>query len=151
MVGYDDEVSKAMEYVFGNVLVCSTAEAAKAVTFHGSIRMRSVTLDGDVYDPSGTLSGGSKPNTSGVLVKVQELKAIKHELEEAKKMLLSAEKEWDSVKDKVKRWKDAKRMIDLQSHQVQLLEQRVKESNATKVLHQSDQKDGNMLKIRPYL
>jgi structural maintenance of chromosome 2 len=38
--------------------------------------MRSVTLDGDVYDPSGTLSGGSAPSGDGVLVHVQELAGV---------------------------------------------------------------------------
>ena len=133
LVGYAEDVSKAMEYVFGNVLVCTNAEAAKAVTFNNGIRMKSVTLDGDVYDPSGTLSGGSKPNASGVLIKVQELKSIDDELNKAKMVLHEAENEWDRVKDRVKRWKEAGRNLELQNHQIQLLDQRVKESNATKV------------------
>lgn len=133
LVGYSSDVSKAMEYVFGNVLICPDAEAAKAVTFHKDIRMKSVTLDGDVYDPSGTLSGGSKPTTSGVLVKVQELKAIEDELEKAKRALADAEKEWEQVKGRMDRFKEAKRTLDLKSHEVTLLEQRVGESNATRV------------------
>lgn len=122
-----------MEFVFGNVLICPNAEAAKAVTFHKDIRMKSVTLEGDVYDPSGTLSGGSKPTTSGVLVKVQELKAIEDELDRCKKTLADAEKEWEQVKGRMDRWKEAKRTLDLKSHEITLLEQRVKESNATRV------------------
>jgi structural maintenance of chromosome 2 len=133
LVGYADDVSKAMEYVFGNVLICPDAASANAVTFHADIRMKSVTLEGDVYDPSGTLSGGSKPSTSGILIKVQELNALEEQLAKVKRALWDAEKEWDSVKDKVKRWKDARRDLDLQKHQVELLDQRVKESNATKV------------------
>lgn len=133
LVGYAEDVSKAMEYVFGNVLICPDAAAANAVTFHADIRMKSVTLEGDVYDPSGTLSGGSKPSTSGILIKVQELNALEEQLAKVKRALSDAEKEWDSVKDKIKRWKDARRDLDLQKHQVELLDQRVKESNATKV------------------
>ena len=122
-----------MEYVFGNVLICPTAEAAKAVTFNKDIRMKSVTLEGDVYDPSGTLSGGSKPTTSGVLVKVQELKAVEEELNNSRMLLETAEREWEAVRTRMERWKEAKRNLDLKSHEVTLLEQRVNESNATKV------------------
>ena len=122
-----------MEYVFGNTLICSTAEEAKAVTFHKDIRMKSVTLDGDVYDPSGTLSGGSKPNTSGVLIKVQELKAAEEDIVKCKNTLDAAEKEWIGNKHRVDRFKAAKRELDLKRHEVLLLEQRVKESSAAKV------------------
>ena len=50
-----------MDYVFGNTLICADAETAKRVTFDPSVRMKSITLEGDSYDPSGTLSGGSSP------------------------------------------------------------------------------------------
>ncbi|KXJ92212.1 SMCs flexible hinge, partial [Microdochium bolleyi] len=49
LVGYDDQVSAAMEYVFGNTLVCHDAETAKRVTFDQNVRMRSITLEGDSY------------------------------------------------------------------------------------------------------
>ena len=34
LVGYPEEVEKAMEYVFGATLVCKDPKAAQAVTFH---------------------------------------------------------------------------------------------------------------------
>jgi structural maintenance of chromosome 2 len=50
-----------MEYVFGNTLVCHESDDAKKVTFHKNINTRTVTKEGDLFDPSGTLSGGSRP------------------------------------------------------------------------------------------
>lgn len=122
-----------MEYVFGGTLICPTAEAAQAVTFHKDIRLKSVTLDGDVYDPSGTLSGGSKPRTSGVLIRVQELQVIEKQLAEAKNTLNAIEEEWSRMKQHVERYKTAKRDLDLKNHEVKLLEQRVTESSASRV------------------
>lgn len=54
-----------MQYVFGNTLVCDTIEQARNVAFDKKIKMRAVTLDGDVFDPSGTLTGGSRSGASG--------------------------------------------------------------------------------------
>lgn len=34
---------------------------------------RSVALAGDVFDPSGTLTGGARPKTSSILTKLGEL------------------------------------------------------------------------------
>jgi structural maintenance of chromosome 2 len=66
-----------MEYIFGSTLICADKDSAQKVTFDPSIRMKSVTLEGDVYDPSGTLSGGSAPNTSGLLIKMAQLRDLK--------------------------------------------------------------------------
>ena len=56
-----------------------------------AVLTRSVTLDGDVYDPSGTLDGGSVPNS--ILVQVQELLEIEIKLRDAQTRLSTLEKE----------------------------------------------------------
>lgn len=57
-MGYESEVQKAMEYVFGGTLVCNNMDNAKKVTFDKSIMTKTVTLGGDTFDPQGTLTGG---------------------------------------------------------------------------------------------
>lgn len=60
LISYDKEVHNAMQWVFGSVFICKDMDSAKKVAFHPSIMKRTVTLDGDVMDPAGTLSGGKK-------------------------------------------------------------------------------------------
>uniref|UniRef100_A0A7S1Z056 SMC hinge domain-containing protein n=1 Tax=Trieres chinensis TaxID=1514140 RepID=A0A7S1Z056_TRICV len=79
LVGFDEEVRSAMEYVFGATLVVDTPEAANKIC--DTTKTRTVTLDGDVYDPSGTISGGSKQNLGSTLTKLSELAAATSELE----------------------------------------------------------------------
>lgn len=133
LVGYDDEVSAAMSYVFGDVFICKDKEAAQAVTFNRAIGVRSVTLEGDVYDPSGTLSGGSAPSSSGLLVKVQDLRAIEREMAEHKQKLAEVSRELDGAKKVIEQWRKDRRQVDLRVHAVNLLEEQVSGSNATKV------------------
>lgn len=59
LVEYESELQKAMEYVFGTTLICNNMDNAKKVTFDKRIMTRSVTLDGDTFDPQGTLHGGN--------------------------------------------------------------------------------------------
>lgn len=47
-----------MEFVFGSVFVCSDMNSAKKVTFDDKIMKKSVTMEGDSFDPAGTLTGG---------------------------------------------------------------------------------------------
>lgn len=58
LIEYDPEIHPAMQWVFGMTFICKDMETAKKVTFHPQILKKSVTLDGDVFDPSGTLAGG---------------------------------------------------------------------------------------------
>lgn len=80
-VEYDENVSPAIEYAFGSAFVCDSIDVAKQVTFHKDIRMKSVTLDGDSFDPAGTLQGGSSSPVGSILLKVQDLMAITQEME----------------------------------------------------------------------
>jgi len=79
LVSFDEEVRRAMEHVFGNVLICSSSDIAKAVAFDRSVKTKCITLDGDVFDPSGTLVGGSA-TTNPLLNKIEELMVAKESL-----------------------------------------------------------------------
>ena len=133
LVGYDEEVSAAMEYVFGSTLVCEDAETAKKVTFDPTVRMKSVTLEGDVYDPSGTLSGGSSPSSSGVLVTLgklnelnKELNALEFELSELQSSMAKEKKKLDSAR------RD-KQELDLKTHEIKLTEEQIGGNSSSSV------------------
>ncbi|KAL5991400.1 Structural maintenance of chromosomes protein 2-1 [Asimina triloba] len=57
-----------MAYVFGSTFVCRSIDAAKQVAFNRDIRTPSVTLEGDIFDPSGLLTGGSRKFPFGMLI-----------------------------------------------------------------------------------
>ncbi|CAH4036384.1 unnamed protein product [Pieris brassicae] len=73
LVKFPERVRAAMQWVFGGTLVCADLETAKRVTFHPRVRTRCVTLDGDVFDPAGTLSGCARAKGGSVLVMLSEL------------------------------------------------------------------------------
>ena len=135
LVGYDEDVSAAMAYVFGDTFVCADKESAKAVTFDKRIGVKSVTLEGDVYDPSGTLSGGAAPSSSGLLVKVQELRAIEKDIAQHRAEHDKVKAELATAQRAIDEWKRDTRELNLKKHEVGLLEEQVNGSNATKVGH----------------
>lgn len=85
IIGFEGDVQNAMRYVFGNCLVCDTPDTAKKVTFHPNVRTRTVTKDGDVYDPSGTITGGSAPRGGNILQQLQEVAELEKQLFKQKK------------------------------------------------------------------
>lgn len=80
LIGYDDQVENAMKYVFGKAFVCTDSIAAQKVAFSKDIRKTCVTKDGDLLNPSGTLTGGSRPTSLSVLSKLQDLSSCESEI-----------------------------------------------------------------------
>jgi len=122
-----------MEYVFGSTLICADAETAKRVTFDPSIRMKSVTLEGDVYDPSGTLSGGSAPQSSGVLVTLQELHELTKELKVQEQALSKLQALMAREKTKVDEARKLTKEVALKKHEISLTEQQINNNSASTV------------------
>jgi structural maintenance of chromosome 2 len=122
-----------MTYVFSDTLICEDAATAKAVTFNPGVRVRSVTLDGDVYDPSGTLSGGAPPQSSGLLVQAQQLQEANRALHEAEKKaqaLLAAEANARPAREQ---WRLMAQQLEIKEHELRLLEEQLNGSSATQV------------------
>ncbi|KAL7922371.1 RecF/RecN/SMC protein [Trichoderma austrokoningii] len=136
LVGYDKEVASAMEYVFGNTLICADAETAKKVTFHPNVRMRSITLEGDSYDPSGTLSGGSSPNSSGVLVTLQKLNTLTRQLNEAETSLKDIQIKIAREKSKLDQARQIQQGLDLKKHEIKLAEDQIGGNSSSSIIQE---------------
>ena len=132
-IGYEEEVSAAMDYVFGSTLICEDAETAKKVTFDPAVRMKSVTLEGDVYDPSGTLSGGSAPSSNNVLVTLQKLNELNSELEARENELSSLQSLIAKEKTKLEINRKMKQDLDLKTHEIRLAEEQIASNSSTSV------------------
>ncbi|OBT87231.1 hypothetical protein VE02_04866 [Pseudogymnoascus sp. 03VT05] len=136
LVGYDEEVSTAMEYVFGNTLICADAETAKRVTFDPSVRMRSITVQGDSYDPSGTLSGGSAPNSSGVLLTLQRLNELTRDLKLAEQRLAELQSIMAREQKKLDQAKKIRQELDLKSHEIKLTEEQIGGNSSSSIIQE---------------
>ncbi|KAJ5408144.1 hypothetical protein N7509_002027 [Penicillium cosmopolitanum] len=148
LIGHDDEVISAMNYVFGNTLICEDADTAKKVTFDPSVRMKSVTLDGDVYDPSGTLSGGSSPNSSGVLVTLQQLNEINKELRSKERQLATLEENMKKEKKKLDAVRSIKQELDLKSHEVKLTEEQINNNSSSSIIAAVEEMRANIEQLK---
>ncbi|WVQ83720.1 hypothetical protein IAT38_005864 [Cryptococcus sp. DSM 104549] len=134
LISYPAEVSIAMRHVFANTLICADKEAASVVAFHPAVQTRCVTLEGDVYDPSGQMSGGAAPSSGGVLVKVQELQVLENEIEGHRRVVDEVRAKLAGAKKVIDQYRKDKRELDLKEHEVRLLEEQVNGSNATKII-----------------
>ena len=82
LVRYDTKFEKAIKYAFGDTILMDTIQHARR--FMTGVRI--VTMEGDVLEPSGAMTGGSIKNDE--LLATRILKAVS-ELEESNEMLKS--------------------------------------------------------------
>ncbi len=136
LIGYDHEVASAMEHVFGNTLIAADATTAERVTFDPKVRLKSVTLEGDVYDPSGTLSGGSAAQGNGVLLTLQKLNAITQELEQESEKLSRVESAIAKDAQKMKSVRQIKQELALKNHEIGLAESQISSNSSSNIIAQ---------------
>lgn len=125
LIGYPPEVERAMEHVFGHCLICPDSKTAAKVTFDPKVKMRSVTYDGDVYSPAGTLQGGSRAQGPSVLAKFDQLHRAKAQLKEAKGRLIKAEQGWAEAEGRMNQCRELERDLGLKEHQLTLLDRQL--------------------------
>lgn len=136
LVGYDCELDAAMKYVFGTSFVCKDDETAKKLAFTKEVGTRSVTLDGDDFNPGGTLTGGSRANKSSVLKKLHALKSTEAEMEKLKAEIKQNEKEMKAISSTMKEHEKLSKQLDLESHSLELLKQRFEGSDLHRAIEQ---------------
>ncbi|KAJ2230386.1 Structural maintenance of chromosomes protein 2 [Coemansia sp. RSA 1722] len=129
LVDYPAELEKAMAYVFGSTFICKDPQTAEQMAFHKNIRKKAVTLEGDVYDPSGTMQGGSRPSNAGILGRLQELKTARLQHSSLCKELADVEARLASVDELRDEHAQMAREVDLVKHKLSLIEQQLSYSS----------------------
>ncbi|KAK3221030.1 hypothetical protein Dsin_015000 [Dipteronia sinensis] len=133
LVDYSDELKTAMEYVFGSTFVCKTTDVAKEVAFNRDTRTPSVTLDGDIFQPSGLLTGGSRRGGGDLLRQL-------HRLADAESNLLIHQKRLSEIESKInellplqKKFMDLKAQLELKLYDLSLFQGRVEQNEHHKL------------------
>jgi structural maintenance of chromosome 2 len=138
LVGYAEEVRKAVEYVFGSALVCDTSDIAKAIAFDKNIRTRTVTLDGDVYDPSGTLTGGSKNQMGVLLGKIDELATAQAALQKQEAQMQVVAKQLAALEKQAGSLKDVMHDLEMKQHALKICEEKMADSSYAQSMAQME-------------
>uniref|UniRef100_A0A3Q0QT59 Structural maintenance of chromosomes protein n=1 Tax=Amphilophus citrinellus TaxID=61819 RepID=A0A3Q0QT59_AMPCI len=129
LVGYESDLRKAMEYVFGATLVCDTLDNAKKVAFDKQVMTKTVTLGGDIFDPQGTLSGGARSQSASVLSSLKEVKEVQDNLNEKEAQLQDTERQLAGLKGTAEKYRQLKQQYELKVEEEQILQAKVQQSS----------------------
>ncbi|XAR71817.1 hypothetical protein NMG60_11018249 [Bertholletia excelsa] len=133
LVGYDQELKSAMEYVFGSTFVCKTTDAAREVAFNKDTGTPSVTLEGDIFQPSGLLTGGSRKGGGDLLRQLHALADAESKLSIHQKRLSEIEAKISELLPLQKKFKDLKAQLELKSYDLSLFQNRAEQNEHHKL------------------
>jgi structural maintenance of chromosome 2 len=125
LIGYDEEVTRAMQHVFGNAIICSSNQIAEAIAFDPKIRCRTITFDGDTFDPSGTVTGGSRNQIGALLMKMSELNDLRGRYEELSQENQKIERELDNLNQLSQQFSETNQTLQRKLQERQILEERI--------------------------
>ena len=100
LVTSDPDVDSVMRYVFGKAFVCSSGAVAREVAFDKNVLANCVTVEGDMLNPGGLLTGGSRGGQASVLKKL-------HAMYEAEAEKADAERAFSGIRAELARAKKA--------------------------------------------
>lgn len=119
---------KAVEFLLGRTLICETIDHALALAKSIQNRYKIVTLDGQVINAGGSMTGGSAARSGGLLSRGAELERIEKELAEKAQnhadltqKLEAAEREKNTLEARLGAAEDAIRLLDEETARMESL------------------------------
>ena len=115
----ESALQPAMNHVFGGTLVCSDKEAAREVC--EKIKQRTVTLEGDLYDPKGTLTGGSRAKSgASILCRLGQLAELRQKLSAREESLATLAAQVETCRKSGEEMQRMQAELELKEHQLHL-------------------------------
>jgi structural maintenance of chromosome 2 len=138
LIDFPNEVTPAMAWIFGQIFVCKDMETAKKIAFHEKIMKKCVTLEGDLFDPAGTLSGGAPAKTGSIILKLEELKDTQNELNNKECLLKNVELALQEIVKTAEKYSSLKQKHDLLTYEISMVRQRLQQTSYHKIKEEVD-------------
>lgn len=84
LCGCDNQYNEIIKSLLGRIVICEDLNCAVNISKTFNYRFRVVTLDGQVVNAGGSLTGGSLSKNSGILSRVSEIEKLNKETQELK-------------------------------------------------------------------
>jgi chromosome segregation protein len=118
LVDYDPHIREAANYLLGNTLVVEHLDVALLLEKKG-IRIKFVTLDGDLINPSGAMSGGSY-RASGLLSRESEITGLVEATEVLARQLVELDADLDRLESSVANYRKLIAELNEKSTELQI-------------------------------
>ena len=87
LVSFDEKYTKVIEQLLGRTVIAESIDDATAIAKRNNYSFKIVTLDGQVVNPGGSLTGGSIGKNTGILSRQNEIEKLKTAVAEQSELL----------------------------------------------------------------
>ncbi|EFA76279.1 structural maintenance of chromosome protein [Heterostelium album PN500] len=124
-IQYDKSLTNAMNFVFGTTFIAKDKKQAHDVAFDPAVRVKTISLDGDEYNPAGTLTGGSKSQSGSVLSHIQKLNEMNGQLSGLRGELEKVNYELAKLQTGADKHRSLSQILQLKEHELSLINSRL--------------------------
>ena len=121
LVGYDQRYRQIVENILGNIIVTKDLNVAKNLAKQLNYRYRIVTLEGDVINAGGAMTGGAAKRQGSSLLRE------KNEIEDCQRQIQQLTDELEQSKVLQEEWAQTVKQSEKELQKVQLAGERLKE------------------------
>ena len=121
LVGYDQRYRQIVENILGNIIVTKDLNVAKNLAKQLNYRYRIVTLEGDVINAGGAMTGGAVKRQGSSLLRQ------KNEIEDCQRQIQQLTDELEQSKVLQEEWAQTVKQSEKELQKVQLAGERLKE------------------------
>lgn len=123
VVDCDSAYQTIVDSFLGGTVICDTLDHAIVMAKKNGHKFRIVTLDGDVIQPGGAMTGGSQGKSTGSLSRTGEIESLGLEIEKVKGTIAKTESDQERLSKQLIEKKDAVKAasLALQEKQTELI------------------------------
>ncbi|OEC02568.1 chromosome segregation protein SMC [Lysinibacillus sphaericus] len=118
LVTFDEDNRSIVENLLGNVIVAANLEGASQIARLCGFRYRVVTLEGDIVNAGGSLTGGAAKQQSSLFTRKAELDGLIAKLEALETSIYSAEQAVATEKETLATLRDKVEQLKLEGEQL---------------------------------
>ncbi len=121
LISYNDNIKNVISNLLGTTIIVDNLDTAIAISNKTKLSYKIVTLDGDVINPQGSMTGGSKKHeVANLISRDREIKTLTTELEKLRKELeqkslniSKSQKEYEQLKFEINKLFDVKNTTEI--------------------------------------
>ncbi|ANU22877.1 chromosome segregation protein SMC [Planococcus donghaensis] len=122
LVSYDPQYGMIIENLLGNVIIAEDLKGATAIAKAIGNRFRVVTLEGDIVNAGGSMTGGANKTQASFFTRKAELEQLLVQATELEETILTAEKTVRTEQETVKAAEEAIRILQTEGEKYRDLE-----------------------------
>ncbi|HWO77925.1 MAG TPA: chromosome segregation protein SMC [Bacillus sp. (in: firmicutes)] len=127
IVSFEPKFSEVIKHLLGNVVVTQDLKSANEIARKLDFRYRIVTLEGDVVNPGGSMTGGTtRQKTSSVLSRKQELDELVKKLQDMEAKTIKLENHVKNIKADIEQYNQEIRNLRVKVEEFREQEQELK-------------------------